>query len=162
MFDIGFAELLLIAVVGLLAIGLALGSALSWATVQPIKDGIDVSIVGEGMDMWGMSSVLYPELNPGDIVLANIVVLTLGILPIAGLVISSVSAKEGLVEIVELPDHPFFVAAQFHPEFQSRPTRPHPLFSGLPPRGEDGRRRTPRHSPPIALCFSWIKRGEVS
>ncbi|MDJ0906603.1 MAG: ABC transporter permease, partial [Woeseiaceae bacterium] len=42
----------------LLAIGLALGSALAWAAVQPIKEGIDVSIVGEGMDMWGMSSVL--------------------------------------------------------------------------------------------------------
>jgi CTP synthase len=32
------------------------------------------------------------------------------------------------VEIVELPDHPFFVAGQFHPELKSRPTRPHPLF----------------------------------
>jgi CTP synthase len=49
----------------------------------------------------------------------------------AGMVISSVSAEAGLVEIVELPDHPFYVAAQFHPEFQSRPTRPHPLFSGF-------------------------------
>jgi CTP synthase len=33
-----------------------------------------------------------------------------------------------LVEIIELPDHPFFVASQFHPEFNSRPTRPEPLF----------------------------------
>ena len=49
----------------------------------------------------------------------------------AGLVISSVSAKEGLVEIVELPDHPFYLAAQFHPEFRSRPNHPHPLFSGF-------------------------------
>ena len=62
----------------LLAIGLALGSALSWLTVQPIKDGIDVSIVGEGMDMWGMSSVLVPELLVGDVILANVVVLILG------------------------------------------------------------------------------------
>jgi ABC-type lipoprotein release transport system permease subunit len=62
----------------LLAIGLALGSALAWATVQPIKDGIDVSIVGEGMDMWGMSSVLYPELLLSDVILANVVVLILG------------------------------------------------------------------------------------
>ena len=62
----------------LLAIGLALGSALSWATVQPIKDGIDVSIVGEGMDMWGMSSVLVPELLLSDVILANVVVLILG------------------------------------------------------------------------------------
>jgi ABC-type lipoprotein release transport system permease subunit len=62
----------------LLAIGLALGSALSWITVQPIKDGIDVSIVGEGMDMWGMSSVLIPELLLSDVILANVVVLILG------------------------------------------------------------------------------------
>ena len=62
----------------LLAIGLALGSALSWVTVQPIKDGIDVSIVGEGMDMWGMSSTLVPELLLSDVILANVVVLILG------------------------------------------------------------------------------------
>jgi CTP synthase len=49
----------------------------------------------------------------------------------AGLVISSVSAEEGLVEIVELPNHPFYVACQFHPEFQSKPNHPHPLFSGF-------------------------------
>jgi len=48
-----------------------------------------------------------------------------------GLVISSVSEKEGLVEIVELPNHPFFVGAQFHPEFQSKPNKPHPLFAGF-------------------------------
>jgi ABC-type lipoprotein release transport system permease subunit len=64
----------------LLAIGLALGSALAWAAVQPIKDGIDVSIVGEGMDMWGMSSVLTPELLLSDVILANVVVLVLGFL----------------------------------------------------------------------------------
>lgn len=48
-----------------------------------------------------------------------------------GLVISAVSANEGLVEIIELPDHPFYVAAQFHPEFLSKPNNPHPLFSGF-------------------------------
>ena len=36
-----------------------------------------------------------------------------------------------LVEVVELPTHPFFIAGQFHPEFKSRPTEPHPLFNGL-------------------------------
>ena len=36
-----------------------------------------------------------------------------------------------LVELIELPDHPWFVAAQFHPEFLSRPNRPHPLFRGF-------------------------------
>ena len=45
--------------------------------------------------------------------------------------ISSVSEKEGLVEIIELPNHPFFVGAQFHPEFQSKPNKPHPLFAGF-------------------------------
>ena len=45
-----------------------------------------------------------------------------------GLVASGTSPDERLVEMVELPDHPFFVASQFHPEFNSRPTRPEPLF----------------------------------
>jgi ABC-type lipoprotein release transport system permease subunit len=64
----------------LLAIGLSIGTALSWASVQPIKDGIDISIVGDGLDMWGMSSVLYPELLLSDVILANVVVLILGFL----------------------------------------------------------------------------------
>lgn len=45
-----------------------------------------------------------------------------------GLVISGISPDERLVEMVELKDHPWFVAAQFHPEFKSRPTKSHPLF----------------------------------
>jgi len=45
-----------------------------------------------------------------------------------GLVFSGLSPDGRLVEIVELPDHPFFMAGQFHPELRSRPTRPHPLF----------------------------------
>ncbi len=45
-----------------------------------------------------------------------------------GLITSGISPDETLVEIVELADHPWYVAAQFHPEFKSRPTRPHPLF----------------------------------
>ncbi|MDK2821163.1 MAG: synthase [Clostridia bacterium] len=45
-----------------------------------------------------------------------------------GLVISGSSPDGRLVEIVELPEHPWFVACQFHPEFKSRPNRPHPLF----------------------------------
>lgn len=36
-----------------------------------------------------------------------------------------------LVEIVEMKDHPFFIATQFHPEFKSRPNRAHPIFAGL-------------------------------
>jgi CTP synthase len=46
----------------------------------------------------------------------------------AGLVVSGTSPDERLVEIIELHDHPFFVASQFHPEFKSRPERPAPLF----------------------------------
>ncbi len=46
----------------------------------------------------------------------------------AGLIVSGVSPDERLVEMIELPDHPWFVANQGHPEFKSRPTRPHPLF----------------------------------
>ena len=45
-----------------------------------------------------------------------------------GLVAGGTSPDERLVEVIELPDHPFFVASQFHPEFNSRPTRPEPLF----------------------------------
>jgi len=46
----------------------------------------------------------------------------------AGLVVAGRSADNNLVEIIELADHPWFVGTQFHPEFKSRPTRPHPLF----------------------------------
>ncbi len=49
----------------------------------------------------------------------------------AGMVLSGQSPDGRLVEIVELRDHPWFVASQFHPEFKSRPTRPHPLFDGF-------------------------------
>ncbi|MGV3619007.1 MAG: CTP synthase [Fimbriimonas sp.] len=48
-----------------------------------------------------------------------------------GMVISGVSPDYRLVEMVEIPNHPFFVATQAHPEFKSRPNRPHPLFQGL-------------------------------
>ena len=49
----------------------------------------------------------------------------------AGLKVSGTSPDGKLVEIVELPGHPYFIACQFHPEFKSRPTEPHPLFEGL-------------------------------
>ncbi|MBC7883553.1 MAG: CTP synthase [Anaerolineae bacterium] len=49
----------------------------------------------------------------------------------AGFRISGISPDNRLVEIIELPDHPFFIASQFHPEFKSRPSQPHPLFKGL-------------------------------
>ena len=48
-----------------------------------------------------------------------------------GLVFSGINPDSDLVEIVELPKHPHFIACQFHPEFKSRPTRPHPLFDSF-------------------------------
>jgi CTP synthase len=48
-----------------------------------------------------------------------------------GLRLSGLSPNGSLVEIVEFADHPWFIGCQFHPELQSRPTRPHPLFAGL-------------------------------
>ena len=49
----------------------------------------------------------------------------------AGLVISGISPDNRLVETVELKDHPFFLGVQYHPEFKSRPNRPHPVFAGF-------------------------------
>ncbi|NJL39300.1 MAG: CTP synthase [Leptolyngbyaceae cyanobacterium SM1_4_3] len=49
----------------------------------------------------------------------------------SGYSISGASPDGRLVEIIELPSHPFFIATQFHPEFQSRPSKPHPLFRGF-------------------------------
>ncbi len=54
-----------------------------------------------------------------------------GMLEEAGFVASGLSPDERLVEIMELKDHPWFIGTQFHPEFQSRPNRPHPLFASF-------------------------------
>ena len=51
-----------------------------------------------------------------------------GVLEGKGLVMSGINPEKNLVEIIELKNHPFFVASQFHPEFKSRPLLPHPLF----------------------------------
>ncbi len=48
-----------------------------------------------------------------------------------GMRLSGQSPDGGLVEVIELPDHPWFIGCQFHPELKSRPNRPHPLFSGF-------------------------------
>lgn len=48
-----------------------------------------------------------------------------------GLVICGTSPDERLVEAIELPDKDFFIGVQYHPEFKSRPNKPHPLFVGL-------------------------------
>lgn len=54
-----------------------------------------------------------------------------------GMIISGVSPDERLVESIELEDHPWFVAVQFHPEFKSRPTKPHPLFKSFVQAAKD-------------------------
>jgi ABC-type lipoprotein release transport system permease subunit len=64
----------------LLVIGLVIGNALAWASIIPLADGIDISIVAEGMEMFGASSVLYPEMERQDVILANVVVIALGFL----------------------------------------------------------------------------------
>ncbi len=64
----------------LLAVGLVIGNVLAVASVLPLRDGIDISVVAEGMEMMGAASVLYPKLYLQDLVMANLVVLVLGFL----------------------------------------------------------------------------------
>jgi CTP synthase len=49
----------------------------------------------------------------------------------AGMKVAGMNPDRGLVEILELKDHPFYIGVQFHPEFLSKPLTPHPLFRGL-------------------------------
>jgi CTP synthase len=68
----------------------------------------------------------------------------------AGLVCSGTSPDDRLVELIELPGHPFFVASQFHPEFKSRPLRPQPLFRDFVGAAvERARERAPAMEPPV-------------
>ena len=64
----------------LLVIGLGIGNLLAWLSIKPLEGGVDLSIVAEGMEMFGAASVLYPQLRLEDVVLANVVVLILGFL----------------------------------------------------------------------------------
>jgi CTP synthase len=74
-----------------------------------------------------------------------------------GLRLSGLSPDGQLVEIVELPDHPWFIGCQFHPELQSRPTRPHPLFAGFVAAALAAKRRrqseqsTPPHAETVRV-----------
>ena len=63
----------------LLITGLLIGNLLAWLTILPLQDGIDVSIVAEGMEWFGASAVLYPELTMKDVFMANIIVIVLGV-----------------------------------------------------------------------------------
>ena len=56
-----------------------------------------------------------------------------------GLVLSGMSPDKKFVEMVELPDHPWFLGCQFHPEFKSKPFAPHPLFAGFVKAARDHR-----------------------
>ena len=64
----------------LLLIGLLLGNIIAVATIIPLQDGIDISVVAKGMEMMGSSSMLYPALKIEDMVLANVIVIILGLL----------------------------------------------------------------------------------
>lgn len=58
-----------------------------------------------------------------------------------GMRLSGISPDGQLVEMIELPDHPYFIASQFHPELKSRPNRPHPLFASFVEAGRERARR---------------------
>jgi CTP synthase len=80
------------------------------------------------------------------------------LLEAAGMVLSGQSPDGRLVEIVELKDHPWFVASQFHPEFRSRPDRPHPLFDGFVgaavalSQGREPEFHAPAQQPPASVA----------
>jgi ABC-type lipoprotein release transport system permease subunit len=63
----------------LLLLGLMIGNLLALASILPLKDGIDISVVAQGMEMMGAGSMLYPALTVHDVVLANSVVIVLGL-----------------------------------------------------------------------------------
>ncbi len=68
----------------------------------------------------------------------------------AGMVFSGVNPDLGLVEMIELDDHPYFVGCQFHPEFRSKPFRPHPLFAGFIRAAISQRDQVARETQPVA------------
>ena len=63
----------------LLVIGTVVGSLVAWLTIRPLQYGIDLSSYADGLEMFGYSTVLYPEMTMGDVITANIVVLSLGV-----------------------------------------------------------------------------------
>ena len=67
-----------------------------------------------------------------------------------GLRCTGLSPDGSLVEMVELPEHPWFVGCQFHPELRSRPTRPHPLFASFIKASLEHRQRAARPAPALA------------
>ncbi len=75
-----------------------------------------------------------------------------------GLRLTGLSPDGSLVEMIELPDHPWYVGCQFHPELKSRPTRPHPLFAGFIGAAlEHQRRRAAPREPSAAALQAELK-----
>ncbi|MBT4520014.1 MAG: ABC transporter permease [Halieaceae bacterium] len=64
----------------LLSLGLVIGNALATATVLPLESGIDISVVGDGLEMYGMGATLYPTLALEDMLMSTLIVLVLGLL----------------------------------------------------------------------------------
>lgn len=64
----------------LLCLGLAFGNLSAWLTIKPLESGIDISVVAQGMEMMGMSTVLYPVLHRSDMLMSTAVVVVLGLL----------------------------------------------------------------------------------
>jgi CTP synthase len=71
-----------------------------------------------------------------------------------GLRLSGLSPDGQLVEMIELPNHPWFIGCQFHPELQSRPTRPHPLFAGFIAAATSAKRRAATAASPSLVSAS--------
>jgi CTP synthase len=77
-----------------------------------------------------------------------------------GMAFSGLSPGGGLVEIIELPEHPFFVATQFHPELKSRPTRAHPLFAAFIAAAKERRdHRVSAETDEVEGLASWATAG---
>ena len=64
----------------LLFFGALTGNLVAWLTIRPLQDGIDLSSYAEGLEMFGYSTILYPEMTVEDVFTANVVVLSLGII----------------------------------------------------------------------------------
>ena len=68
---------------------------------------------------------------------------TLSRLEEKGMVMSGINEQLGLVEVLEIASHPYFIGCQYHPEFQSKPFQPHPLFAGFVKASLENRARKP-------------------
>ena len=66
--------------------------------------------------------------------------------PKHGMLLSGICKDRDLVEIIEIPEHPWYVAVQFHPEFKSKPMAPHPLFTSFVAAGLEQKKQFARRS----------------